>query len=104
MFVGTEVKANDEVKETLAQEGVKELLEAFIKELESIDEVDEDFAKGIFKKLQKQTGAKGKNLYMPLRGAVIGQLHGPDMGKTFIILGKENLIERLKYSLNNYTK
>ncbi len=104
MFMGIEVKADKEVKETLKQEGVKELLEAFIKELQNVQNVDEEFTKTIFKKLQKETGAKGKNLYMPLRGAVTGQLHGPDMGKTFIILGKENLIDRLEYTLDKYTK
>ncbi len=104
MFMGTEVKADEEVKETLKQEGVKELLEAFIKELQNINDVDDEFTKTIFKKLQKETGSKGKNLYMPLRGAVTGHLHGPDMGKTFILLGKVNLIDRLNYTLDKYTK
>lgn len=104
MFMGREVKADDEVKEVLSNDGVRDLIHAFIKNLEAIEEVDEEFTKNIFKKLQKETGAKGKNLYMPLRGAVTGQLHGPDMGKTFIILGKENIIDRLNYTLKNYTK
>lgn len=104
MFMGKEVNADDEVKEVLSNDGVRELIHAFIKNLEAIEEVDEEFTKNIFKKLQKETGAKGKNLYMPLRGAVTGQLHGPDMGKTFIILGKENIIDRLNYTLKNYTE
>ena len=104
MFMGKEVNADDEVKEVLSNDGVRDLIHAFIKNLEAIEEVDEEFTKNIFKKLQKETGAKGKNLYMPLRGAVTGQLHGPDMGKTFIILGKENIIDRLNYTLKNYTK
>jgi nondiscriminating glutamyl-tRNA synthetase len=104
MFMGKEVNADDEVKEVLSNDGVRELIHAFIKNLEAIEEVDEEFNKNIFKKLQKETGAKGKNLYMPLRGAVTGQLHGPDMGKTFIILGKENIIDRLNYTLKKYTE
>ena len=104
MFMGKEVSADDEVKEVLSNDGVRDLIHAFIKNLEAIEEVDEEFTKNIFKKLQKETGAKGKNLYMPLRGAVTGQLHGHDMGKTFIILGKENIIDRLNYTLKNYTK
>jgi len=104
MFMGKEVNADDEVKEVLSNDGVRDLIHAFIKNLEAIEEVDEEFTKNIFKKLQKETGAKGKNLYMPLRGAVTGQLHGHDMGKTFIILGKENIIDRLNYTLKNYTK
>src|SRR6056297_662960 len=104
MFMGSEVEAEKEAIETLKKDGVQDLIKAFINEIEKNQEINEDFTKTIFKKLQKKTGAKGKNLYMPLRGAVTGQLHGPDMGKTFILLGKENLIKRLNYTLNKYTK
>jgi len=104
MFMGSEVEAEEESVVTLKKDGVQDLIKAFINEIEKTEEIDEDFTKTIFKKLQKKTGAKGKNLYMPLRGAVTGQLHGPDMGKTFILLGKENLIKRLNYTLNKYTK
>ena len=32
------------------------------------------------KLVQEQTGRKGKNLFMPLRRALTGMSHGPDMG------------------------
>lgn len=88
---------NEEVVEVLKGEQVPGLIEAFEEELNSIDEIDEEFASSIFKKLQKKTGVKGKNLYMPIRGVLTGQLHGPDLVKTILILGKQNILKRIEY-------
>lgn len=85
-----------EAEEIVRAEHVKELLEAFIVELENIDVIDEQFAATIFNVLKQKTGAKGKNLFMPIRCAVTGQQHGPDMGKILIALGKEKIINRIK--------
>ncbi|QIB27168.1 glutamate--tRNA ligase [Caloranaerobacter azorensis] len=88
---------NEEVVEVLKGEHVSGLIEAFEEELNSIDEIDEEFASSLFKKLQKKTGAKGKNLYMPIRAILTGQLHGPDLVKTILILGKQNILKRIEY-------
>ncbi|WP_427340411.1 glutamate--tRNA ligase [Caloranaerobacter sp. DY30410] len=88
---------NEEVVEVLKGEHVPGLIEAFEEELNSIDEIDEEFALNLFKKLQKKTGAKGKNLYMPIRAILTGQLHGPDLVKTILILGKQNILKRIEY-------
>ncbi len=85
-----------EAEEIVKAEHVKGLIEAFIAELEAIDKIDEKFASDIFNILKEKTGAKGKNLFMPVRCAVTGQQHGPDMGKILIALGKEKTINRLK--------
>jgi glutamyl/glutaminyl-tRNA synthetase len=47
-------------------------------------------------------GIKGKNLYMPIRIALTGQNHGPDMKATMSILGKELIEKRINYSIKNY--
>lgn len=46
---------------------MKALIEAFEGELNQVDEVSKEFAKTVMKKIQKQTGVKGKGLYMPVR-------------------------------------
>lgn len=103
IFFGKEVELeNDEVKEMLKLEHVEDLLNAFIEEAEKAQVIDEEFSSSIFKVLKKKTGVKGKNLFMPVRGAITGQLHGPDMGKILQALGKENIIDRVKYTLKNY--
>jgi len=43
-----------------------------------------------------ETGLKGKAFYTPLRLALIGQAHGPDLPTTFAILGDEEVLTRIK--------
>lgn len=92
---------DDETLELLKGETVPQLLNAFKEELEKIDAVDEEFSKTIMKTLQKSTGIKGKNLFMPSRVAITGQKHGPDIDKVILVLGKENLIKRIDYITSN---
>lgn len=47
------------------------------------------------------TGMKGKSYYTPLRLALIGQAHGPDLPSTFAILGDEEALCRLSASINS---
>ncbi|MCL1817250.1 MAG: glutamate--tRNA ligase, partial [Clostridiales bacterium] len=44
----------------------------------------------------KETGAKGAALFMVLRVAITGCMHGPDLDKLAALIGKENLLKRLK--------
>ena len=41
------------------------------------------------------TGAKGKALFMPLRKALTGQEHGPEMGKMLPLIGRDKAYARL---------
>jgi nondiscriminating glutamyl-tRNA synthetase len=93
---------DDEALQVLKGEGVAGLLEALKTLVEKSERVDQEFCSGVFKALQKETGIKGKQLYMPIRVAVTGQCHGPDLVRTFILLGKERLLERLRHVLRNY--
>ncbi|WP_273758825.1 glutamate--tRNA ligase [Bartonella sp. AU55XJBT] len=45
--------------------------------------------------LKEKTGRKGKSLFMPLRQALTGMDHGPEMGKLLQLLGREKVIGRL---------
>ncbi len=43
----------------------------------------------IVEKVKAATGAKGKNLFMPLRLALTGKAHGPEMGALLALIGRE---------------
>ncbi|WP_455481237.1 glutamate--tRNA ligase [Bartonella sp. B12(2025)] len=45
--------------------------------------------------LKEKTGRSGRALFMPLRQALTGMDHGPEMGKLLQLLGREKVIERL---------
>lgn len=46
--------------------------------------------------LKEKTGRKGKGLFMPLRLALTGQSHGPDMANLLPVIGHAATLERLK--------
>lgn len=46
--------------------------------------------------LKEQTGRKGKALFLPLRRALTGMDHGPDMGQMLPLIGREEALARLR--------
>lgn len=46
--------------------------------------------------LKEATGRKGKALFLPLRLALTGQAHGPDMAALLPLIGRDRAIERLQ--------
>ena len=46
-------------------------------------------------RLKTQTGRKGKTLFLPLRRALTGLDHGPDMGQLLPLIGKDEALARL---------
>ena len=71
-------------------------------ELNNVEEIDEEYAKGFMKKIQNATGIKGKNLFMPARVALTGSLHGPEFVNILVLLGKENILKRIEYMEKKY--
>ena len=45
--------------------------------------------------LKQQTGRKGRKLFMPLRKAITGLEHGPDMGAMLRLIGRDRVVKRL---------
>ena len=46
--------------------------------------------------LKAQTGRKGKLLFLPLRRALTGMDHGPDMGQLLPLIGRDRALDRLR--------
>lgn len=85
-----------EAQAVLGEEHVPVVLLGFLQQIENADNVSEESIKASIKEVQKQTGFKGKQLFMPIRAALTGQTHGPDLNITLSLLGQEKLIGRLK--------
>jgi glutamyl-tRNA synthetase len=47
-------------------------------------------------RLKEITGRKGKALFMPLRQAITGMDHGPEMKELLPLIGYGKVVERLK--------
>ena len=80
--------------EHLDNENAPVLMNAIKEELSKIEHIDMDFAKGFMKLIQGSTGIKGKNLFMPVRVALTGSAHGPELVNVLYLLGKDKIISR----------
>jgi len=100
LFFRTEVVDEAEATEVLAEETVPAVLTSFLTQLQANDVAfTVDGIKMMIKNVQKETGCKGKSLFMPIRAAITGQTHGPDLNQSLVLLGLETVITRLKARL-----
>ncbi|RDU34886.1 glutamate--tRNA ligase [Neobacillus piezotolerans] len=95
IFFRDDINPDQEAKEVLAEEQVPEVMKAFLDEIGKLDEFKAEGIQAAMKAVQKSTGHKGKKLFMPIRAAVTGQTHGPDLPKTIELLGREKIQKRL---------
>ncbi|MCA1042125.1 glutamate--tRNA ligase [Bacillus infantis] len=95
IFFTEEVSYDEEAKEVLSEEQVPEVLSAFLGEISSLEDFTAEEIKAALKAVQKGTGHKGKKLFMPVRAAITGQTHGPDLPKAIALLGKDKVKNRL---------
>lgn len=100
LFFNDTLSLNEEAKEVLGGETVPQVLEAFSKQIADLEEFDVASIKASIKAVQKETGVKGKNLFMPIRVAVSGQMHGPELAETIMLLGKEKVLDHIKQATN----
>jgi nondiscriminating glutamyl-tRNA synthetase len=102
IFFDDEIKPeNEQAEEILKLDHVKDLLGVFKEKVNAAENIDDAFASGVFKEIQKQTKIRGKNLFMPIRVAMSGQCHGPELVDIIKILGREKLNKRIDYVINH---
>jgi len=66
-------------------------------------ELDETtYAAGLVGGIKKNTGMKGKKLFMPVRAMLTGSLHGPELDVTVPILGYGKCRRRIEYIHGRY--
>jgi len=59
------------------------------------EQISFDEAKEIINKVKEESGNKGQDLFMPIRLAITGLEHGPELNKIISILGKERIQKKL---------
>ncbi len=96
-FAPGSVEIDDEAKVLL--EGAKELLSELKGRFEAVEEWDADHIRGVIRETGKDLGIKGKGLYMPLRVAVTGTSHGPDLVMVIFIKGKDEIADSLSSAI-----
>ncbi|BCB01965.1 glutamate--tRNA ligase [Bacillus sp. KH172YL63] len=96
MFFKADLEYDEEAKAVLDEEQVPEVLQAFLTEIDALETYEAAEIKSSIKAVQKSTGHKGKKLFMPIRVAVTGQTHGPELPNAIELLGKDTVKHRLQ--------
>lgn len=96
LFFREEISFEEEAKALLAEEHAPVVLSSFLRQVEQAGEIAAEGWKDLLKAVQKETGYKGKQLFMTVRVALTGQMHGPDLNMTLHLLGRETVMARLK--------
>ncbi|WP_010652130.1 glutamate--tRNA ligase [Oceanobacillus massiliensis] len=95
LFFNEDISYDDAAMEVLKEEQVPEVLQVFTDKLIHLDEFNKDTIKAQFKATQKETGHRGKKLFMPIRIATTGQMHGPELPFAIQLLGRKVILARL---------
>ena len=77
LFVGEDITIeDDEAREVLADPDVPTVINAFKAKLAELPEWNADDVKKIFKSHQQRNRLKRQKVFMPIRVALTGQMHG----------------------------
>ncbi|HCL57368.1 MAG TPA: glutamate--tRNA ligase [Spirochaetia bacterium] len=82
------------------QEPHTALVKRFYEEVSKAETLNEEFFGTLLKNLGKELGAKGKNLFMPIRLFATGQEHGPDLNTVLTLLGKNKILKIIEQCLS----
>jgi glutamyl-tRNA synthetase len=97
-FFHDEFKLNEEAYQFLVDNQSEIILETFHQNLESSDFSAEEI-EALIKKTGVDTQTKGKPLFMGLRIATTGDMHGPSLPISLALLGKTIVLARLRQTI-----
>lgn len=97
LFFREKLVIDDASKAVLAEETAPIVIRAMREQIVNL--ADDAFVaeniKPLTKAVQTETGVKGRSLFMPIRIAVSGQMHGPELPNVIEVLGKEKVLNNI---------
>lgn len=89
---------NDEAKSVLQEDTAAMVLDMFVGKLNALEVVDAPSVQQVLKAVVKESKLGGKKVYMPIRVALTGNMHGPELTQIIPILGKDRCTNRMAAS------
>lgn len=91
------ILTDGERREVLQEDGVLALLDALAEDLRvNGTPLDADAYQALAERLKAKTGAKGKKLFMPMRIALTGSMHGPELNRAIPLMERGSKIDALQ--------
>ena len=87
---------SEEDQQIIDNENSQKLFSFWLKNLKTMESITEENINQLLTRSTEELDIKGKDLYFPLRLALFGSVHGPELPVIFDILGKNEVINRLQ--------
>ncbi len=96
-FFNKEFVIDAEAKEFMeSDEEIPKVVEVFKEEIKSTSNWSVETLQEVINNVKEKAGVKGKMLFMPIRIVASGIMHGPELADTLYLIGKEEILNRLK--------
>jgi nondiscriminating glutamyl-tRNA synthetase len=95
-FVGDVFEAEAAAYEALAPDNARVRCVTLAASLEALAEWSADGFKSTLQRLGASEGVRGKELFQPVRAALTGRVHGPELPQVALALGRERCVARLR--------
>ena len=96
IFFDDKCEITAEAEQILERESAVQVVKVFGEYLKTAAGNPRENYLAAIKYTKEKTGAKGKDLFMPIRAALTGKVHGPELDKVFAVLGEKAALKRLK--------
>jgi glutamyl-tRNA synthetase len=101
VFFAEQITLNEEAQAQLAQEGAKDIAAALLAAFQESSELTEESAKAVIDRITKERGVKKGMVMRTARAALSGEVHGPDLIQSIILLHQHHLaVPRLQSALS----
>lgn len=87
---------SEEDQQIIDNENSQKLFSFWLKNLKTMESITKENINQLLTRSTEELDIKGKDLYFPLRLALFGSVHGPELPVIFDILGKNEVINRLQ--------
>lgn len=96
-FFNKEFVIDAEAKEFMeSDEEIPKVVDVFKEEIKSTSNWSVETLQEVINNVKEKAGVKGKMLFMPIRIVASGIMHGPELADTLYLIGKEEILNRLK--------
>ena len=91
IFFKDELNYSEEALDWIKKEESISIFENMQDQIKKYSELTLDNFKELMKNVQNETGIKGKDLWMPVRAAITGQIAGPELPAVITVVGKKRV-------------
>jgi glutamyl-tRNA synthetase len=99
-FIDGPLNYSESAGEWVRLDASKHVFKTMVTEIEKQPEISLDSFKIVMGNVQKETGLKGKDIWMPVRSALTGMTEGPELPQVIQIFGKDKILALLKQAID----